>query len=559
MENTSKKRSKKRDILAEAHRHIKHIKVEAKLETASDTLPETDNQEVLRFPLIVQKNVKPVPHSGLENWLERPVTVSPYVEQTDENKIGEEIIPSIRKGLLARGITHWFPVQRSLIPLLLQTRHSSSTTSPGDICVSALTGSGKTYSYVIPILMTLHARIIPRIRALIIVPTRDLALQVRDTFETVNKKLHVGLAIGQTSFSQEQLQLVSRRKEDAFTEKGGCSKIDILVATPGRLVDHIDSTAGFSLDHLRFLVIDEADRLLNQSYHGWLEKVLKVSNQGRQYGCQKLLFSATLTRNPEKISSLQLFKPTYICVQDDDLNKRYITPPTLTEKMIISDTIDEKPLVLLKILLDESPGSVLVFCKSIEASERLTRLINIVAEASANSNSCIASMLASETSPSERRKILKNFNSRSVIVCTDMSARGLDLEVDMVVNYDAPGALKTYIHRIGRTARAGRSGTALSIIDSRQAKWFKANIVKSDKISRKNPVSKRKSEWKSEKIMQLYLKALEKLKEYYCGHNNGDEQVEIKSSDCLSDSEVSTSSESVSELSESSDVEMDVD
>lgn len=450
-----------------------------------------------------------------------------------------------------------------MIPRLLQTRYSSSLQSPGDLCVSASTGSGKTLAYCIPILDTLYNRVIPRIRALIIVPTRDLAFQVKSTFESINKLLNIGVSIGQQSFAQEQKQFVSTDPDDVWTETGGSSNIDILISTPGRLTDHISTTPGFTLKHLKFLVIDEADRLLNQSYHGWLSKVLEAteSTTGNIHSSnvQKLLFSATLTRNPSKIASLHLFNPTYICVAEEDLERRYVTPTTLVEHMLVADTSAEKPLQILSILFANLKNT-LVFVKSVQAVERLTFLIvNAAKEYGIKFN---VNSLASDSTQAQRKAIMQGWNQndmKTCLICSDMSARGLDLDqVEVIINYDIPATLKTYIHRIGRTARAGSDGIAISLLDSTQAKWFKKHIMKSDKVSRSTPMQKMKiSKSDLDKVEICYEKALASLQEAYTfAKKTGAAE---KKEECSSSSSSSSDSESSSASSSDDLNDMDMD
>lgn len=273
-------------------------------------------------------------------------------------------------------ISSFFAVQTAVIPFLLpppaDTPDGASTVAglyplrkQRDVCVSAPTGSGKTLSYVVPIVEVLQKRVVTRLRALVILPTRDLVAQTRETFEAVAKSTGLKLATvtGSQGFATEQSYLV-----DPHT---GGSLVDILVCTPGRLMDHLAGTEGFSLRDLRFLVrapllallcsfatgadlalaalltrqvIDEADRLLNQSFNDWLQIVLartreaahesattasggggateQLAWEGRPADnsvnqCQKLLFSATLTRDPAKIAALNLVDPQYFIIQDD--------------------------------------------------------------------------------------------------------------------------------------------------------------------------------------------------------------------------------------------------
>jgi ATP-dependent RNA helicase DDX51/DBP6 len=633
---------------------------------------------------------KPSKSAGLPGWLVHPITISPALTASEESSINNPSLGLSAKTITrlqnmsthngGEPITHLFPVQQAVIPRLLKSRYAASTTSStsihsvdgvpspmapvlGDLCVSAPTGSGKTLSYVLPILESLQTRIIVRLRALIVVPTRDLAIQVKSTFDALLASgnngpngIKVGMVTGSKSFLAEQKALVDlglapttaltraawglnnalREPVDVETSGPGMgsSKIDVLIATPGRLTDHIKSTKGFTLQHLRYLVMDEADRLLNQNYQGWLDLVLKAAagidvqsrdqgilawdplsgppgvlrqqeeaqrkakEMGREKGkywvdlgfevnalgmplhtihnpaakaatakdganssksssegaswanyhlhsrLQKLLFSATLTRNPEKIASLHLHNPVYIAVstppttgassssegpqanggidmvhpdrditmnQTKEESERYVAPPTLSEYMIIAADTAAKPLILLHLLFQKNLKGVLIFAKSVEAAHRLSALINLFANRRSSSKSAAAPSnkssnkksssssssssseqivashaITSEVTPAERLKLLQQFSQGTlpILTCSDVASRGLDLgsSVTTVINYDAPLRAKTYVHRVGRTARAGRSGSTYTLVEVKEARFFKKEMTKVGRV-----------------------------------------------------------------------------
>jgi len=240
-----------------------------------------------------------------------------------------------------------FPVQKQVIPIILNT-NSSQSIFPNDICVTAPTGSGKTLTYVLPIIENLRNRIKPACRAIVLLPVSDLAEQVYSVFKTclstndntalitTNKKssetspensLKVILLSNKNTFAKEQSQLINDNHAKCC--------IDIVVATPGRLVDHIQKTKGFHLNELRYLVIDECDRIMDQIKQNWLP-ILNQAVYGKQSNrdiinqeslnvhnlflakkmltpYQKLLLSATLTRNPEKLEQISLF---HVCMNE---------------------------------------------------------------------------------------------------------------------------------------------------------------------------------------------------------------------------------------------------
>ncbi len=392
---------------------------------------------------------------------------------------------TVRSRLEALGVSEWFAVQVSVIPCLLAQPQSRSLyrpfAPPRDLCVSAPTGSGKTLAYTVPIVEVLRTRQIVRLRALIVLPTRDLVSQVRSTLELVAKGsgLRIATATGHHSFAHEQTQLVEgldAGDDDDSVQKQ--SKVDILIATPGRLIDHLDSTPGFTLAHLRFLVIDEADRLLNQSFQEWLRRVLSategvanadgrssegtlaqapyelLSSASSGFGAaarstlqeeavpsvQKLLFSATLTRDPAKIAALGLRNPHYITVQDDNpaadgeagradraQHERFSLPHSLHEHMLVTTSAD-KPFHLLYLLHrpdDEQAASkiskALCFTKSVESAARLVKLIEMFEELRQESGliargarPMVVQNYSSELRPSDRQRILAQFGNGEI-------------------------------------------------------------------------------------------------------------------------------------------------
>lgn len=448
-----------------------------------------------------------------EDWLAHPVPIDPSLE---ENQCSLETLaglldPRILAVLSAGDIQSLFPVQKAVIEQLRGGEFGQSR----DLLVSASTGSGKTLAYVLPVVNALSGRLVCRLRALVVVPGRELAQQVASVFEPFAQALGLSMAVvvGQTSLIAEQKKLVG---STVLPLAGGSSNVDILIATPGRLVDHLQSTPNFSLQHLQWLVIDEADRLLDQSFQDWLPRVLESCNapavgaglpaahdavslrEGSApieapFGMAcwatplcKMLFSATLTRNPAKLAMLRLNNPVYLSVSAD--STKYTVPDDLEEHMIVAED-GEKALVLLHLLKEHQLSSALCFTKSVEATEKLALLLRRCCPDAQDRISSFSSDLL----PEKRASLLESFNEGSVdlLICSDGAARGLDLRmVSCVINYDIPIHAKTYIHRVGRTARAGRSGVAYSLLEAREAHHFKAMLQQGR--SGKQPVHKMK-------------------------------------------------------------------
>ncbi|XP_028712864.1 ATP-dependent RNA helicase DDX51 [Peromyscus leucopus] len=442
----------------------------------------------------------------LPAWLAEPSCVKKSVTE-DLTPIEDipEVHPDLQKQLRANGISSYFPVQAAVIPALLESADSGFLVGrggyqPSDLCVSAPTGSGKTLAFVIPVVQALLHRVVCHIRALVVLPTKELAQQVCKVFNiyTDTTPLRVALVTGQKSLAKEQESLVQK------TVDGYRCLADIVVATPGRLVDHIDQTPGFSLQQLRFLIIDEADRMIDSMHQCWLPRVVAAAfySEGPSGSCallqrtqpqavttastcspqmplQKLLFSATLTQNPEKLQRLGLYQPRLFSTRlghigpkdtvevDGNLEGKYTFPVGLTHHYV-SCRLSSKPLIVLHLVLGMNFSRALCFTNSRENSHRLFLLAQAFGGVS-------VAEFSSRYGPGQRKKILKQFEQGKIqlLISTDATARGIDVQgVELVINYDAPQYLRTYVHRVGRTARAGKTGQAFTLLLKVQERKF---------------------------------------------------------------------------------------
>ncbi|KAJ1982814.1 ATP-dependent RNA helicase dbp6 [Dimargaris verticillata] len=495
--------------------------------------------------------------SGIPQWLAHPQVV-PQSTTTELTASGVVLSDDALAKCQALGIEKFFAVQAAVMPtLLLPAVHSLTRHTLRDVCVSAPTGSGKTLAYVIPIVEKLRLRVVVRLRALIVLPTRDLVYQVKATLDhfCADTNLRVAAITGQTPFPQEQDELCGLSGSQPLV--GGRSAVDIIVCTPGRLIDHLAGTANFTLQHLEFLVIDEADRLLGQNYQDWLVKVLDATESSSSpmlsqptessqvtrnaFGMpvhdalshpartvanpwlftrppprmQKLLFSATLTTDPAQIASLRLVDPHYISVRDTEMptplageaaatmDEQYTLPPTLTQHLL-TVTAEEKPLLVLYLLHTRAIRSALCFTRSVETAHRLYQLVALInqllterlvapdaalsptamdLEPSSDSatngqmpRKLVIGEYSSDLSQKQRTKLLTQFRNGDLqlLVCSDVIARGIDVDtVDAVINYDAPSHPRNYVHRVGRTARAGRPGDAYTLVELADSRKFK--------------------------------------------------------------------------------------
>ncbi|XP_069071271.1 ATP-dependent RNA helicase DDX51 isoform X2 [Pleurodeles waltl] len=465
---------------------------DVKEEVAAGTDPEISSLVLGGFERKAAQKV----HRVLPHWLSHPSLVQKDIKQhlVPIHEV-PGIHPKMLKKLKANQIHSFFPVQAQVIPAILEsTCHGfligRGGYRPSDICVSAPTGSGKTLAFVIPVIQALLERVVCCVRALVVLPTKELAQQVGKVFSIYadGTSLKVVLVTGQKSFSREQEAIVEK------TMMGYRSLADIIVATPGRLVDHIEQTPGFSLKQLRFLVIDEADRMIDSMSQDWLHRVIKAvyrqeegddpsnlftrkepgpitaaSTWVPQMPLQKLLFSATLTQNPEKLQKLGLYLPrlftsTFNRSPDsaettEDSELKYTLPEGLSQYYLPCN-LNLKPLILLHLLVTLKYSRVLCFTNTKQASHRLFLLIRAFGGVN-------AAEFSSLLSPSERQRTLREFKQGNIqiLISTDATSRGIDIEgVRCVINYDAPQYFRVYIHRVGRTARAGKSGLSFTML-----------------------------------------------------------------------------------------------
>ncbi len=419
-----------------------------------------------------------------------------------------------------KGFDYAFAVQTALLPLLL----TGNRQHPGDILVSAATGSGKTLGYALPMIADISRTSITRLRGLIIVPTRDLVYQAHEICEICasafagrgKRRVKIGMACGDMPYKQELASLMRaemfynpaeyRRRDQRPNVRWGSSdydsdaddpspsknesgstpieyitnytsKVDILVCTPGRLVQHLHQTDGFGVDHTKYLVIDEADRLFSQGYQGWLKDIMASLGKGAKRKITKILLSATVTQDLGVLSALNLESPRMVFLEGGqgvgnwdgtDHQEKYTLPNSLQEYYIQIQHQADKPLELLRLMneegmLDESSAEkrgVLIFTNSNEAALRLGRLMKLM------DHDMAVGTLTSTMPAKNRKKTLRDFQLKklSVVVASDLVSRGLDIpSLAHVVNYDFPTTREKYIHRVGRTARAGKGGKAWTL------------------------------------------------------------------------------------------------
>ncbi|KAG6121283.1 ribosomal RNA processing protein [Claviceps sp. LM454 group G7] len=320
------------------------------------------------------------------------------------------------------------PIQEQSIPLALKDR---------DIIGLAETGSGKTAAFALPILEELLKKPQP-LFGLVLAPTRELATQIGQAFEALGSliSLRCAVIVGGLDMVPQAIALGK--------------KPHIIVATPGRLVDHLEKTKGFSLRTLKYLVMDEADRLLDMDFGPAIDKLLKFIPRERR----TFLFSATLSSRVESLQRASLRDPVRVSISSN----KYQTVSTLLQHMLFIPQ-PRKDTYLIYLANEFAGKSTIIFTRTVWETQRTAILLRTLGFG--------AIPLHGQLSQSARLGALNKFRSgtRDILVATDVAARGLDIpKVDFVLNFDLPQDSKTYIHRVGRTARAGKSGIAISFV-----------------------------------------------------------------------------------------------
>ncbi|KAM3501045.1 hypothetical protein MY10362_005886 [Beauveria mimosiformis] len=347
------------------------------------------------------------------------------------------IVDALCESCESVGYTTPTSIQAKSIPVALQGR---------DVIGLAETGSGKTAAFALPMLQALLEKPQP-LFGLVLAPTRELAAQIGQTFEALGAliSLRCAVIVGGLDMVPQAIALGK--------------KPHVIVATPGRLVDHLEKTKGFSLRTLKYLVMDEADRLLDMDFGPSIDKLLKfVPRERRTY-----LFSATMSSRVESLQRASLRDPVRVSVS----SSKYQTVSTLLQHYVFIPHI-RKDTYLIHIINEFAGKSCIVFTRTVYETQRVAILLRTLGFG--------AIPLHGQLSQSARLGALNKFRggTREILVATDVAARGLDIpKVDIVLNYDLPSDSKTYIHRVGRTARAGKSGIAISVVTQYDFELFK--------------------------------------------------------------------------------------
>jgi ATP-dependent RNA helicase RhlE len=342
--------------------------------------------------------------------------------------------PHTLKAINDRGHQHPTPIQSGAIPVALTGR---------DLVATAGTGSGKTVAFLLPMIERLHASKTAGVSALVLAPTRELAAQIAREFQllTRNTRLRAVVVVGGESMSRQVNEL----------HRGA----QVVVACPGRLNDHLERGTA-RLDRVELVVIDEADRMLDMGFLPQLRKIMRTVVKPHQ----TLMFSATMEAGVEQVAREFLRNPARVTIG------AVAAPPSTISQSIYPVKTESKGPMLLELLDRIEVESAIVFTRTKSRADRVAKLLA--------RNGIMAVAIHGDRSQSQRNAALAGFRKGTyhVMVATDIAARGLDIpDVSHVINFDLPDVPDTYIHRIGRTARMGKAGAALTLVapDEQQA------------------------------------------------------------------------------------------
>ena len=333
---------------------------------------------------------------------------------------------SLLKGIESAGYVECTPVQEQVLQAALDG---------ADLYVQSQTGTGKTAAFLISIIQQMLARgEVAGKKALIMVPTRELAVQVEEEARTLisGTSLKTGSFYGGVGYNKQTAML-----------KGN---VDIIIGTPGRVID-LQESGTMDLSQVVFLVVDEADRMFDMGFYPDLRKLIKVLPKTAER--QTMLFSATLNTYVKNLAWEYTEEPVEITIESKQITVEEI------DQQLLHVSSDSKMKLLLGILQSEKPESVIIFCNTKRSCEVVAKRLQL--------NGLESEFIIGDLPQSKRLQVLDSFKSGSLkcLVATDVAARGIDVDdLAMVVNYDLPNESENYVHRIGRTARAGKSGKA---------------------------------------------------------------------------------------------------
>ncbi len=327
--------------------------------------------------------------------------------------------------LLENDITEPTPIQEKAIPLLLEGR---------DVIAQAQTGTGKTFAFLLPIAEGIDTSN-PAVQALVVAPTRELAIQITQEARRLQGYKNFNIL---SAYGGQDVEKQLRRLKGA---------IHLVIGTPGRLLDHLRRKS-LSFKQLRMLVLDEADQMLHMGFLAEVEAIIKQTPEDRQ----TMFFSATMPSAIKALAANYMKKPSNVKVQSETITLEEI------KQLVIETTDRSRQAVLLQVLKDYNPYMAIIFCRTKRRAAALNEALQM--------HGFKTDELHGDLTQGKRERVMRDFRRGAVhyLVATDVAARGLDVEgMTHVINYDIPQDAEAYIHRIGRTGRAGQTGMAITL------------------------------------------------------------------------------------------------
>lgn len=445
--NYDNKKSFKEDAIAESSSSEEESDEESEKKNLSEDEDEDDNDQGIK-KLSGDSDVAHYDNSG-------KIYEESEVSKMTFDDLG--LSRALLKGVSALGFVRPTRIQASTIPWALQGK---------DICGGAVTGSGKTLAFLLPVLERLQyrSRATAASRVLILLPTRELAVQC---YEVAGKL---------AAFSDVSVALIAgglpMRPQEAELRR----RPEIVIATPGRLIDHLQNTPQFNLDSIEILVLDEADRMLEAGFEAELEQI--VAACPAPPGRQTLLFSASMSENVEDLIRLAMHSPIKLFVDAQGALARNLAQEFVRIRES-RDTENDRLAVLLALCSRSFHSGCIIFVPTKQLAHKFRVVLGLAG--------LLAGELHGDLSQGERTAALDRFKKAELdyLVCTDVAARGLDIPgVKSVLNYAMPSDYRQYLHRVGRTARAGKSGRSVSLVGENDRKTLKM-VLKNAEIAPK--------------------------------------------------------------------------